>query len=163
MNNLDSVIIILYAVIVVFFIYRIIKQVKEKNSLEGQVKAFKRPLSSFELILFSILLVTGGVNLYYGINQANMQNILTATVMILLAIVFLIASRAKVYVGENGILSNSKFSTFKEIRKWGFDPESGDLVMLIKDKKGENRESTKVRKEDIEEINTLIRRYKLGK
>lgn len=163
MRNLDSMIIIMYGAIVVFFLYRIYKQIKDKKKLEGEVSTFKRPSSSFEMILFSVLVVTGGVNLYAGYQQGNKQSMLTALVMIALAIVFMISTRAKLSLAENGILANSNFRTYKEIRKWGFDTDNGDLVMVVKDSKGESRESTKVRKEDIEEINRLIRKYKLGK
>lgn len=163
MNSLDSVIIVLYGLIVAFFLYRIVKHILAKKNIEGEVRAFKKPTSSFEIILIVILVITGGVNVYYGYKQGNNQSILTALVMLLLALVFYISSRLNIYVAENGILANSKFSTYKQIKKWGFDTDSGDIVILVKDKMGESRESTKVRKEDIEEINTLIRRYKLGK
>lgn len=156
-------IIVLYGVIVVFFLYRIFRQMKDKNKLKGEVKAFSRPSSTFEVILFSVLTVTGIVNLYFGYLQANRQNMLTALVMIALAVVFMISTKSKLYVGENGILSNASFSAYKQVKKWGFDQENGDFVMLVKDNKGESKEVTKVKKEDMEEINTLIRRYKLGK
>lgn len=163
MKSFDSMIIVLYGVIVVFFLYRIVKQLRDKKKLEGNVEAFKRPSSTFEVILFSVLVVTGIVNLYFGYQQSNKQNMLTALVMIALAVVFMISSKSKLYVAENGILSNASFATYKQIRKWGFDKENGDLVLLIKDQKGESREMTKVNKADIERINTLIRKYKLGK
>ena len=163
MKSFDSMIIVLYGVIVVFFLYRIVKQMRDKKKLEGNVESFKRPSSTFEVILFSVLTVTGIVNLYFGYVQNNKQNMLTAVVMIALAVVFAISTRSKLYVAENGILSNAAFSTYKQIKKWGFDPENGDFVMLVKDKKGENREVTKVNKADIDKINTLIRKYKLGK
>ena len=163
MRNLDSMIILMYGAIVIFFLYRIYKQVKDKKKLEGEISTFKRPSSSFEMILFSVLVVTGAVNLYAGYQQGNKKSMLTALVMIALAIVFMISTRAKLSLAENGILANSNFRTYKEIKKWGFDTDNGDLVMVVKDSKGESRESTKVRKEDIEEINRLIRKYKLGK
>ena len=156
-------IILMYGAIVIFFLYRIYKQVKDKKKLEGEISTFKRPSSSFEMILFSVLVVTGAVNLYAGYQQGNKKSMLTALVMIALAIVFMISTRAKLSLAENGILANSNFRTYKEIKKWGFDTDNGDLVMVVKDSKGESRESTKVRKEDIEEINRLIRKYKLGK
>ena len=66
-------------------------------------------------------------------------------------------------IGENAIIANSNLRSYKEIRKWGFDTKNSELILLVKDQKGELRETTKVKKEDIEEINSLIRRYKLGK
>ena len=163
MQNFDSIIIILYGAIVVFFLYRLIKQKLEKKHLEGNIEAFPRPSSSFEIILFSILVVTGAVNLYYGYQQNNITNIITALVMIALGVVFFLSTRSKLYVAENGILTNASFSNFKQLRKWGFDKERGDFVMILKKDHAETKETTRVKKEDIEKINDLIRKYKLGK
>ena len=58
-----------------------------------------------------------------------------------------------------GVIAQS----FKKLKKWGFDTNRGELVMAIKKDKNTTRETVKVRKEDIAEINDLIRKYKLGK
>ena len=51
----------------------------------------------------------------------------------------------------------------QELKKWGFDKESNDLVLQVKKDRQTSNEMTKVKAEDTEEINTLIRRYKLNK
>ena len=57
MQGFDKIILILYGAITVFFIYRIFKQNKDKNLLGANVTSFKRPITSMEMILFSILVV----------------------------------------------------------------------------------------------------------
>ncbi len=163
MQGFDRVILVLYGAITIFFIYRLFKQTKDRKLLGENAQAFKKPMSSMEMILFSILLVVGGVNFVNGYRVNDKNSMMTAVVMVILAVVFLIFTLSKLYIAENGMLTNSGFVSFKELKKWGFDTNSGELVMAVK-KDGKNtRESVKVKKEDIEEINELIRKYKLGK
>lgn len=163
MENFDKIILILYGAITIFFMYRIFKKSKDKKMLGANAKAFKRPITSMEVILFSILVVVGGVNIVNGYKVGDKYSIMTAAVMIILAIVFMVFSLSKLYIAQNGMLLNMGFVSFKELKKWGFDTNRGDLVMAVKKDGNTNRESIKVKKEDIEEINGLIRKYKLGK
>ena len=163
MQGFDKVILILYGAITIFFIYKLFKQAKDRNLLGENAQSFKKPISSMEMILFSILLVVGGVNFYNGYKLNDRNSMMTAVVMVVLAFVFMVFSLSKLYIAENGMLLTSGFVTFKELKKWGFDTNRGELVMAIKKDQNTTRETVKVRKEDIEEINELIRKYKLGK
>lgn len=163
MQGFDRVILVLYGAITVFFIYKLFKQTKDRKLLSENALSFKKPISSMEMILFSILLVVGGVNFFNGYKLNDRNSMMTAVVMVVLAIVFLIFTLSKLYIAENGMLLSSGFVTFKELKKWGFDTNRGELVMAIKKDQNTTRETVKVRKEDIEEINELIRKYKLGK
>lgn len=163
MQNFDSIIVIMYGLITLFFVYRIFNQQKDKKKLEGKVSAFKRPVSSMEWVLFIILIAVGVINLYQGYKQTDKYSMITAGVMIILALIFMVYTNTKLYVAENGMLISSGFVNFKELKKWGFDTNLGELVMAVKIDHNINRESTKVKKDDIEEINSLIRKYKLGK
>lgn len=163
MQGFDRVILVLYGAITVFFIYKLFKQAKDRKLLSENAVSYKKPISSMEMILFSILLVVGGVNFFNGYKLNDRNSMMTAVVMVVLAIVFLIFTLSKLYIAENGMLLSSGFVTFKELKKWGFDTNRGELVMAIKKDQNTTRETVKVRKEDIEEINELIRKYKLGK
>ena len=163
MKGFDKIILVLYGAITIFFIYRIIKQAKDRKTLGAEVKAFKRPISSMEVVLFSILVVVGGINLVNGYKLNDKYSMMTAIVMMVLAVVFIIFTLSKLYIAENGMLLNSGFVSFKDLKKWGFDTNRGELVMAVKKDRNNTRESVRVRKEDIEEINELIRKYKLGK
>lgn len=162
-NNLDSFVLVLYVGLIGFFIYRVFKSNSNKKKITGEVFAFDRASSTFESVLLSILLVTGIINLIVGIRESNQRAIITAVVMIALAIVFYAFSRNKLYIGENGLVANSNFYDYKQLKKWGFDTEKADLVLQVKTDKATTNEILKVKKEDIEEINKLIRRFKLNK
>lgn len=163
MQGFDRIILVLYGAITIFFIYRLFKQMKDKKMLGENAKEFKKPISSMEMILFSILVVVGGVNMVNGYRINDKYSMMTAAVMIILAIVFMVFSMTKLYIAENGMLTNTGFVNFKELKKWGFDTNRGELVMAVKKDGNTTRESVKVKKEDIDEINELIRKYKLGK
>lgn len=163
MQGFDRIILVLYGAITIFFIYRLFKQMKDKKMLGENTQEFKKPISSMEMILFSILVVVGGVNMVNGYRINDKYSMMTAAVMIILAIVFMVFSMTKLYIAENGMLTNTGFVNFKELKKWGFDTNRGELVMAVKKDGNTTRESVKVKKEDIDEINELIRKYKLGK
>ena len=163
MQSFDRIILVLYGAITIFFIYRLFKQIKDKKMLGEDAKAFKKPISSMEMILFSILIVVGGINFVNGYRVNDIYSMITAVVMLVLAVVFMVFTMAKLYIAENGMLTNTGFVSFKDLKKWGFDTNRGELVMAIKKDGNTNRESVKVKKEDIDEINDLIRKYKLGK
>ncbi|WP_416334490.1 DUF5673 domain-containing protein [Anaerococcus sp. DFU013_CI05] len=162
-NNLDNFVLIMYIAIIAFFIYRIYKSFKNKKLLAGEINKFDRPSTTFEWVLLAFLLATGVFNLIAGIKQNNQNAIYMSVVMVVLAIVFLVAQQNKLYVAENGILINSTFYTYKELKKWGFDKEKNDFVMAVKKDRQDTSEATKVKSEDIKPLNDLIRKYKLGK
>ncbi|MDD7305833.1 MAG: DUF986 family protein [Peptoniphilaceae bacterium] len=162
-SNLDKFIIILYVVMIGFLAYRIYKSTKEKKNLEGEITTFAKRVSTMEYILFAMLIATGGFNLYNGLKENIQYNQITGGVMIVMAIVFFFVTKEKLYIGENGLMMTGKFYSYKEIKKFGFDPDRGDFVILVKSKGQESRHAAQVNKNNIETINTLMRKYKLGK
>lgn len=166
MNNkssLDKFIIILYVVMIGFLGFRLFRSMNEKKKLNGTINSFAKRISTIEYILFAMLIATGAFNLYSGFKDNIQYNKITGTVMVLMAVVFFIATNEKMYIAENGLMMTGKFFSYKEIRKFGFDPNRGDFVILAKTKGKENRHAAQVKKTDIETINTLMRKYKLGK
>jgi len=161
--TLDKFIIILYVVMIGFLGYRLIKSSREKKKLEGKITTFKKRISSMEYILFALLVVTGAVNLYNGVKTDVSYNKITGGVMILMALIFFFATNEKLYIAENGLLMTGNFYTYKEIKKFGFDSNRGDFVILVKSKGKENRSAFQSNKADIDVINKLMRKYKLGK
>lgn len=162
-GNMDMFILILYVAIILFFAYRIFKTKKNKSLLNGNFDEFGREISKLEIALLIVLLVTGIINFYQGFKLNDKTSMATAGVMIVLALIFGLYSKNKMYIGENGILANSNFYNYKELKKWGFDKESSDLVLQVKKDNQSSNEIVKVKKEDIEAINNLIRKYKLNK
>lgn len=161
--TLDRFIIILYVVMIGFLGYRLYKSQKEKKKLEGTVTTFSKRVSTMEYILFGMLIATGGFNLYNGLTNDVDYNKITGAVMIVMGLVFFFVTNEKLYIGENGLVMTGNFYTYKEVRKFGFDPDRGDFVILAKSKGQEARHAAQVKKEDIDMINTLMRKYKLGK
>lgn len=162
-NRLDRFIVILYVVMIGFLGYRLFKGKKEKKKLEGKVSVFAKRVSTMEIILFALLIATGGINLYNGFKENITYNQITGGVMVIMAIVFFFVTNEKLYIAENGLVMVGNFYTYKEIKKFGFDPDRGDFVILTKVQGQESRQAAQVNKTDIEEINTLMRKYKLGK
>ena len=162
-NNLDNFVLIMYIAIIAFFIYRIYKSFTNKKLLAGETHKFDRSSTTFEWVLLLFLLATAIFNLVAGIKQNNRNAIYMSVVMVVLAFVFALVQQNKLYIAENGVLINSNFYTYKELKKWGFDKEKNDLVMVVKKDRQETNEATKVKSEDIKTVNNLIRKYKLGK
>lgn len=162
-KNLDNFVLIMYIAIIVFFAYRLIKAQKNKKLLSGEVNQFDRPSTTFEWVLLAFLLATGIFNLVAGIKNNNKNAIMMSIVMVILSFVFALSQQNKLYIAENGILINSNFYTYKELKKWGFDKEKNDFVMQVKKDRQNSNEATKVKDDDIIKVNNLIRKYKLGK
>lgn len=162
-NQFDRFIILIYLGLIAWLGYKFFKSIKSKKNLEGQVKSFGKRSSTMEYILFGLLILTGAINLYQGIKTNNKSALMTASVMIVMGLVFFLNTKTKIYIAENGILLNDSFFTYKQLKRWGFDKERGNLIILTKKDHQESQESTQVKKEDINEINNLIRKYKLGK
>ena len=162
-NQFDRFIILIYLGLIAWLGYKFFKSIKSKKNLEGQVSSFGKRSSTMEYILFGLLILTGAINLYQGIKANNKSALMTASVMIVMGLVFFLNTKTKIYIAENGILLNDSFFTYKQLKRWGFDKERGNLVILTKKDHQESQESTQVKKEDINEINNLIRKYKLGK
>lgn len=162
-SSFDVIILVLYGALIIWLIYRLIKANKSKKNLTGEVSGFTRKISIMEYVLLVLLLSSGAINVYGYIHDKNQNALLTGGVMLIMALVFFANTRSKLYVAENGIVITDQFFTYKEIKKWGFDQKRGELVVLTKKDQQENRQSVQVKVEEIENINNLIRKYKLGK
>lgn len=163
MKQFDKFIILIYVGLIAWLGFKLFKSKKSVKNLQGDVKSFGKRSSTMEYILFGLLIVTGAINLFQGIRMKNQTGLMTASVMIVMGLVFFLNTKTKIYIGENGILLNDSFYTYKELKKWGFDKERGNLVVITRKDHKDNKESVQVKFEDIEQINTLIRKYKLGK
>ena len=163
MKQFDKFIILIYLGLIGWLGFKLFKSKKSKKNLEGKIKSFGKRSTSMEYILFGLLIVTGSINLFQGIRTKNQTTLMTASVMIVMGFVFFLNTKTKIHIAENGILLNDSFFTYKELRRWGFDKERGSLVVIVKKDHQESQESVQVKFEDIEEINSLIRKYKLGK
>ena len=88
-NKFDKFIILIYLGLIAWLGYRLFKSNKSKKNLEGQIKSFGKKTTTMEYILFGLLILTGAVNLYQGINTKNKTALITDNVMIVMVFVFI--------------------------------------------------------------------------
>lgn len=163
--NINFMILIIYAGLLIMLGLRIVKGIKAKKNLEGQTEAFSKRITKMEYILIAMLVVVGIFNFFQArAIKENDYSIIVGVVMLIIAIFFITTAKSKIYVNENGILADGNFTNYKELKRWGFDKSTGDLVLLKKAKQQKEEQLViKTRIEDVTAINNLIRKYKLGK
>ena len=83
--------------------------------------------------------------------------------MVTLAILFIITTNEKMFITEDGIFDQGTYIKWDELKKWGFDLKNSELVLKSKIGYEEKVNYVKVKEEDVDEINELIRKYKLNK
>ncbi|MDO4594157.1 MAG: DUF5673 domain-containing protein [Tissierellia bacterium] len=161
--NMNFMILIIYAVLAIMLLTRIVKGIKAKKELKGEVNEFQKKSSPFEFVLVIMLFVIGIFNFVQAPKTNMFYSIIIGVMMLVIAIFFLLNAKGKVRVAENAILADGQLVHYKQLKRWGFDKESGELVMLVKVDQREEQRVVRTKNEDINEINRLIRKYKLGK
>ena len=111
MKQFDKFIILIYVGLIGWLGFKLFKSKKSVKNLQGDVKSFGKRSSTMEYILFGLLIVTGAINLFQGIRMKNQTGLMTASVMIVMGLVFFLNTKTKIYIGENGILLNDSFYT----------------------------------------------------
>lgn len=162
-QNLNNIVFILYAVLAIYLVYKYIKGRKQRKNVEGRVESFDKRASVLESVLIIMIMALGLFNVYGGVKQNLKNNTILGAIMVILALTYYLISKDKLLIAENGLVANQNFITRKEVKKWGFDKDSGDLVILAKQNNVESREIVRTKIEDSAAINTLIRKYKLKK
>ena len=115
MKQFDKFIILIYVGLIAWLGFKLFKSKKSVKNLQGDVKSFGKRSSTMEYILFGLLIVTGAINLFQGIRMKNQTGLMTASVMIVMGLVFFLNTKTKIYIGENGILLNDSFYTYKAV------------------------------------------------
>lgn len=160
-NTLDQsrFIYIMYGALILFLLYKQVKAFTTRRKVEGNnIFKFRKELGKILYILGSIIVLFGLINIYAG-------QYISGALMIVLVFLLALDSFDGIWISENGIYGQGTFILWPEVKKWGFDTNTKELVMTYR-KKDEMQDKTlyiKVNKQDIEEVNRLIRKYKLGK
>lgn len=155
-QGMSSFIYILYVGLIIYFIYRLYKTKKAEKELSGEVHRFKRAKSRFMSI---VMIGIAAFSLFSIYNNEYIMGIL----MLVLVITLQIELTLDTQFAENGFIADSKFIEWKELKKWAFDSERSELVLSYKKGFEEKQAFIKVRKQDINEIDKIIRKYKLNK
>ncbi|MGF0039346.1 DUF5673 domain-containing protein [Peptoniphilaceae bacterium SGI.131] len=152
----DMFIYVMYGFMILFFVYRIIKHRLALNKLSGERKAFERSFSKMMYGLGFVILGFGALQIYYGFYGVG-------AVMIGLILVIFIESKNKLVFAENGYVSQGDFVEWDKIKKWGFDKTRNELVISYKALNREKTSYNKVKPEEIDKINGVIRKHRLKK
>lgn len=152
--SMQSFVYILYGGLILFFIYRIYKTNLAKKNLEGEVYKYDRPSQMIMWILGVVIAAFGVFNIYSG-------EVISGVLMIALIIVLFFEYTSKNLFANNGFIIDAKFVTWKELQKWAFDTERGELIVNYKKGFDEKQALMKLKKEDINTVDELIRKHKL--
>ncbi|WP_282926703.1 DUF5673 domain-containing protein [Helcococcus kunzii] len=155
-TGMNTMIYFLYGGLIVYFIYKLYKTHMAKKELKGKIFEFKRAVPK-------ILWILGGLVLAFGIYNVIYGDIASGALMIALIVFLLLEYTVKNSFAENGLIIDSKFVSWKELQKWAFDAEKGELVTIYKKGFDERQSYMKVEKKDIPAIDEIIRKYKLKK
>lgn len=152
----DTFILLLYGALILYFIYKIYKRRKAAKNAEGQVYKFKKHTPILITVLSAMLV---GFGIFSIIN--NM--VASGVVMIALVLAMTVDQFNPHIFAENGFVENGNWVDWKEVKKWDFDEQSGELVVQYK-KGFENKTGyLRLNKDQIEDVQALFRKYKLNK
>lgn len=152
-----SLISLIYGAMLIFFLYKIIKGKMIERNLEGPIHSIKRGGKTSTLIICLLMAGLGVISFVGG-------QPLDGAIMITLAIVFYVYNLIDIKLGQNGMVVENTFISWKEVRRWGWDTKRGDLVYITKERgKAPTSSSVHIGLEHMEEVNKHIRRLKLGK
>ncbi|MCI5840197.1 MAG: DUF5673 domain-containing protein [Peptoniphilaceae bacterium] len=163
MDQYSKILIIIYLILALLMGYRVFKNIKASRLVGDNADSFKKRTSKFEYLMLGILLVFAILNTFNGLKNKDKMSLIFSVIIVFISIMFLATLFDKFYIFPEGIVANGQVVSFKELKKWGFDTENGNLVLIIKKNHEEQTITVQSRKEDIEKINKLIRKYKLGK
>lgn len=156
-QSVNDIIIIMYGGLIIYFIYRQIKSIFEKRKITGSDRHyFRKNISKVMIALSSLIILFGIFNIVN--KQYTNGGLMIAVVLILWVDIF-----DKIIITEDGIYGQGNYITWDKVKKWGFDVESNEFVALYKDGMSEKNIYIKVEKEHIDEMNELIRHFKLKK
>lgn len=152
----NTILFVLYGGLILFFIYKNIKTFQAQKLAEGKQYKFKKNFSKLMIVLMVLLFVFS----IWSIFQAQYMN---GIVMIALLTVILIENLTPNIFAENGFVADAKFIHWKEVKKWVFDKERGEIVISYKQGYENKNAFMRVKPEQLEEITNIFRKYKLNK
>lgn len=148
---------LMYGGLILFFLYKQYTGMQEKKKIQGQtIKTFKKEVSKLTYILGALIIAFGIFNI---VNHQYISGVL----MIALVLVLLLDTRDTTIATDMGLYGQGKYLPWNQIKKWAFDLNTSELVLTYKDEMQDKSHYVKVEKTKIEELNSIIRRFKLGK
>ena len=152
----DKFIFVLYAGLIIYFAYKIFKSRSAAKSAQGQVEKFKKNMS--KMMIFLMFLIAG-----VAIFSIFSKQVLSGSIMLLLLVAMALELSNPNVIAENGLVLDSKWVDWKDVKKWSFDEQSGELIVRYKKDFNEKTGYLKFKKEDIENAKKAFKRFKLNK
>lgn len=151
-------ILLLYAGMLVFFVFQIVRGQMAMKKLEEPKYEFSSRGRTMNLVIAALIAGAGVATIFFQKEYA------TGCVMILLGLVFLFHSRGKIIIAANGIYGENRFIPWSMIKRWGWDQKAGNLILATKEYgKAEVNEIIHVGRELMQPVNERIREFKLKK
>lgn len=153
----DNILYIVYIGLFMYIMYQFIKGKKAKKDLQGERAVFRRPMTKSNIVFILLIIIFGAVNIYG-------TQYLIGAIMIILGTILALQTQDSIIVAENGIFGDGKFYPWDQVKRWGWNQDRGDLVLLLKEygKKEENA-VIHVGRQLMTEVNLKIRAFKLHK
>lgn len=152
-----NLIYMLYGGLILFFLYRMFKNSRERKKVKGnQIREFNKTYSKWIYIL-------GGLIVVFGVMNIIAKQYLAGALMIILVLVLLLDQMDKILISEEGIYGQGTYIEWHELKKWAYNENTKDLNLITKAGGQEKNNVMKVDDKNLHEINDLIRKYKLGK
>ncbi len=155
-QNPGTFIYILYGGLILMLLVKYIKSLSLKSKIKLDKKEYVKPRNKWTYYLSAIIIGFGFMNI---LGKQTLVGIL----MVTLAVLFIITTNEKMFITEDGIFDQGTYIKWDELKKWGFDLKNSELVLKSKIGYEEKVNYVKVKEDDVDEINELIRKYKLNK
>lgn len=154
-NGTNIMVIIMYAALVFYFLYKTFKTKKAAKNAQGNAIKLRKNMSTPMKVLIGLVLAFAALSI-------SQKLYINGIVMLsLLAAVFIESTTPHIFA-ENGFVANSEWINWKDVKKWTFE-ESGELVVNYKSGFEEKTGYLKLDPSQKDEVQSLFRKYKLNK
>lgn len=154
-SGTNIIVIVMYAALVFYFLYKTFKAKRAAKNAQGQAVKFRKTMSTPMKVLIGLVLGFAGLSISQGL-------IINGIVMLSLLAAVFIESTSPYIFAENGLVANSEWINWKEIKKWTFE-DSGELVINYKSGFEEKTGYLRLAPSQKDEVQGLFRKYKLNK
>lgn len=149
----DEMILALYTIMFAFVVYMSYKTFTIRKDIKGEQITFNQKPKILQYILVGLLLAM----------IFMVQGIYLKIILLGISTYFVYNSTEKISFSEHGIYHNGRLEAWDDIKQWQFDDKKDTLIVHTSKKKPNNVRIYPTRKEDKDEINKTIRKFKQKK
>lgn len=152
----DWVIMVMYGALIIFFMYKAIKSRMVSKNAKGEIHKFKRLISKPMIILGILILIFGVYSIFTG-------QIPIGIGMIGLVVAMVLELTTPHVLATNGLVLDSKWVEWKDVKKWSIDAERGEMVVAYKQDFDTKNGYIKYNPKDSTGLDASIKKFKLNK